>query len=336
MNKVNILFLIFLSGVACRHPAEKENFIGKEIGVASKEFSITEPFAVNSPDINLKTSQAYFSGAFNERVSFTITLKGQTSGAIKRIKGLSDKIDISNSSWEGNAELTFFMKEKVSAYLSVLGINTILDSTSFNITEPYLPGGTIVANMENSGIFAPCGFFQPGGQIFCGRTKEIPAIEGEFSQKMEGKDPSGGMFIGLTRPIPVPGKNADVSGLYYNVIPNPDSVWFTIFIYGTGDPSVQAYIKFQQDDNGDGVHSDNQENGFEIQIQDLSHFGWKKFSFLYSTLTVSGNTSYGGNGDQEHRPHRITAVEIALWGMVRDKTVKYYFDFPVFTVGKPF
>ena len=82
-------------------------------------------------------------------------------------------------------------------------------------------------------------------------------------------------------------------------------------------------------------YSDASENGFELQLLDLSHTGWKLFSVPYSSLSVSGNKPYGGNGDQIHRPNKITNIEFALWSSEKDKQVELIFDYAAFTIGAP-
>ncbi len=160
-------------------------------------------------------------------------------------------------------------------------------------------------------------------------------------------DNLGSGYIGLSYTQPVTtfnsyynknGYSAGPGKTYYTYagLKDSDSLWFNIYIYGTGDPNVTMYIKFKQDDDGNGTYVDAAENGYEWQVTDISHTGWKLYSVNYSTIKVSGNQAYGGNGDQIHRPNLIQSIEYALWSKKPKAHVMVVYDYPVFTYGKPF
>lgn len=322
----------------------KEKSIGPNIGIASKEFSVTTSFTASTGSVNFNTGpNPTFAAQFNEKVSFTITIKGTVSGATKTIRGLSDQINASNSLWDGTSDFIFFSAEPCIAELTVLGKDEVIGSDSIVITAPRK--GTFVANFENFSLTAGVGFWEANEKIYCGKSDT--AFEGLKGYKMEGVDTKGGGFIGLSYVQPTTITNAyynkngfslGAGKVYYgyNGLSDPDSLWFNIFIYGTGDPHAMMYVKFKQDDNTDGSYSDPTENGFEWQVMDISHTGWKRYSVNYSTIMVSGNQAYGGGGDQVHRPNRIQSIELALWSKQKNGQVSIIYDYPVFTYGKPF
>ncbi len=342
---------IFILGLittlfACKRTPD--DFVGPGIGYASKDFALTSGFSTDNDSINFKVATKLgFKATFNEKVSYTITIKGTQSGAVKHLKGYSDHIE---STWTGNSELIFFKKEDCTAELSVLGKNELLGKLNITILGTYFPEGTLIANMEQSGITSGVGFWESYLDPVTKKTISekiiskavidvLPALEGSYSWKSQGVDAKGGGFIGLSYTVPDNrnGIRYGASHYYYKTgTTNPDSLWFNIFIYGTGDVNAATYIKFMQDDNSDGSHSSTTENGFEQKILDLSHKGWKLFSFRYSDILIGGNTGFGGSGDNIHRPDKIVQVELALWSLQKGANATFIYDYPVFTIGKPF
>jgi hypothetical protein len=344
------LFLILIAGIStllfdgCK--ANKDEFSGPQQGYASQNFVLVDDFKVSKDSVNFLKDTLKFVAKFNEKVSYSISITGATSGAVRHLEGLSDHV---NTVWDGSAELVFFKAGEIcSAKLTVLGKPGIVASRSLVIQKTYKPKGLVIANMEPAsagGSYASCGFWQAGGQIACGLTNGVPPLEGSYAMVLEGKDLNGSQYIGqaATKPIfngqgiainPDPTDTKSIS--YYTKTSNPDSLWFTIFIYGTGQKDAQLYIKFDQDDDGKGGNEPASENGFELQILDLTHYGWKAFSYNYSAINLGGNTSFGGNGDGVHRPDKIVQIEYALWSKRSNVPVSVVFDCPVFTVGKPF
>ncbi len=338
---LTVLFIFIFIGC---HKYKNES-VGPDIGIASKDFAVTTAFSSSVTSVNFKTDpNVFFNAQFNEKVSFTITIIGSISGAKKTIKGLADKIDLNNANWEGSGDFVFFVVEPCVAELTVLGKDGIVGSASVNVTSTLK--GTFIANFENFSLGASVGFWEANEKIYSGKSDT--AFEGSKGYKMEGVDTKGGGFIGLSYTQPVTNTTAYYTKngysafgpgkIYYTYagLQQPDSLWFNIFIFGTGDPNAMMYIKFKQDDNGDGTYSDPTENGYEWQLTDLSHTGWKLFSVNYSTVVVSGNQAYGGGGDKTHRPNLIQSIEYALWSKKKNGRVSLVYDYPVFTYGKPF
>jgi len=82
-----IPLLVFFS--ACQK--EKKDLIGPEYKVAGAGFNLVSNFSLNLSNVNFATGgKQFFNAQFSERVTWTITLKGLTSQAVKTISGLSD------------------------------------------------------------------------------------------------------------------------------------------------------------------------------------------------------------------------------------------------------
>lgn len=337
--KIFMCCLLSLSGiVSCQRTSE--NYLGPEVKSATANFAILSPFKSSADSVNFLKDTLRLTAKFNEPVSYSITITGSKSGAIKKITGVSDEI---NTVWDGSAELVFFRKEFCTTKLTILGVKGIMQTEPILIFGIYKPKATIIANMEpadKAGIYGGCGFFETGALINCGLTDEVTPLEGTSAMLLEGADVKGGKFIGVSFTKP-DGRNGFMTGpgKPYNYKTNTtiaDSLWFTIFIYGTGQKETQMFIKFMQDDDGLSGHDPKKENGFELQITDLSHTGWKAFSYNYASINLGGNTDFGGSGDGIHRPDKIAQIEYSIWSVKPNLPVKIIFDYPVFTVGKPF
>lgn len=332
--KHSILAVFVLTLLGCNR--EDVTFAGERAGVASDNFQVTTPFAANTSTVNFSAGNTVtFSATFNEEVSYTITITGQTSGAVKTITGMGSQL---NEVWTGNADLIFFTAENVTAELTVLGQTETYGQVNIGATTTYNPEGVQLANFESGGTTASC-WFPSGNQIACQTNYSVsPSLEGSSATRVAGVsvDKPGDQFVGLSAIEPRSGVNNN--GSYFSVpTTDPDDLYFTVFIYGSGDENVAMFIKFMQDESGNGAHEGASENGFEWQLLDLSHTGWKKFSIKYSDVPLGGNTNFGGNGDGIYRPDQIVKIEFGLWAMDDpDTAVEFIYDYAVFTAGKPF
>ena len=332
MYRIIVIALIALSCISC----ENDEMRGQKIGYASKDFQVERSLSTSTETVDFIADQSVlFSTTFNEEVQYTLTIVGLSSGATKQITGLSKELLVN---WKGNATLTFFKEEQVTVSLSVLGVEGVLDTKTLQIKKTYQPEGVQIANFELGGTKAGCWF--PGkNSIDCNVTftPEV-LLEGKYAHLVKGisVDKPGDQFVGLASIDPRSGINK--TGRYFTApTTNSDSLYFNIFIYGTGDDNVAMFIKFMQDDDGNGSHESDRENGFEMQLKNLSHVGWKLFSFPYSSVPLGGNTGFGGNGDGIHRPDKIQKIELGLWALKNtNEPVQFIYDYAVFTANKPF
>lgn len=332
MRKVISIILMAITLISC----EKDDIKGPVLGYASGDFKVIEAFSASSDNVDFKSDKSIeFSAKFNEEVEYTITIIGAESGAVKTISGVSKDMLVT---WDGGAELVFFRKETVTATLTILGVEEAIDSKVIEIKEVYVPEGIQIANFELGGTRAGCWF--PGeNSLACDISYEAElALEGDYAHLVKGisLDKPGDQFVGLASIDPRSGINR--TGRYFTTpTMDPDELYFNIFIYGIGDDNVAMFIKFMQDDDGNFSHESDRENGFEMQLSDLSHKGWKLFSFPYSSVPLGGNTSFGGNGDGIHRPDKIQKIELGLWAMKNTSdSVQFIYDYAAFTAGKPF
>ncbi len=134
-NRRTIIGLTLLGVIAalvfsCKR--EKKDFIGPDISIASNNFRITSPFAIQHDAISFTVDSNWFNASFNERVSWTIKVRGLESNAEKTFQGTSDQVSIENSTWRGGHSGLYFFKagEQVVSELHVFGKREIWYDTS--------------------------------------------------------------------------------------------------------------------------------------------------------------------------------------------------------------
>jgi hypothetical protein len=166
------------------------------------------------------------------------------------------------------------------------------------------------------------------------------SVEGNFFYRMAGQDriytgPGNSDYYiggaGLAKPA------------YFGLDQDPSNVFFNIYIYGTGDPDAKLVINFDEDDDGKngaeaGGLSENyilyeDEYAWEVPV---SWKGWKLVSVRYSELKLSGDGMKSTRGNKKPEPNRIAKMGFVLLTLSRGGRTSIIFDFPNFTMGKPF
>ncbi len=125
------------------------------------------------------------------------------------------------------------------------------------------------------------------------------------------------------------------AGIPSPTFPSPDSLWFNIYIYGTGDVISQFHWNIEEDDNGDHVHYDTSEDVYYYEIT-TSHKGWKLISVPYSNMLTSPSPKNGGKGNHIQQTTRITAIGFQVLSNPPGQTAKVIFDYPTITIGRPY
>jgi hypothetical protein len=331
--------LCFLS-VKCERPET----VGPEYALAPKDFAVLS-YSMGNPSVNLATAKDTFYASFSHKVSWTITLTGANSGAVKKISGTSQVIDGSNSSWlwDGSHDGLYFFRagEKVGAKLSFLGSNiTLTDSVLVNTTKIFkdivvidfetTPGWIAYGDAgDNPNGFqvitegAPLNSYIPNRYF----TKSLQGTRGYY---WYGADLNGSYFCGGGKRALTPAERAKLPS-------TGDSLYLNVYIYGLGNGASKLNFGASEDDN-DGpafFHEPASDDEFQVQIT-LDHVGWKLFSFKYTDLIPGANPNYGGNGNKIHEPKRIVEITFGLISAPKGSYVEAIVDFPVLTFGAPF
>lgn len=122
MNKVFLLlFIPILFLISCRK--DKSTIDGPSISELYGDFKVLETFKSNKDSVNFNSGETViFSASFNKVVS-TITITGQTSKALKTIKGDGRSISITNGQWNGSTtQFPLFGTENCTAKLKIKDI----------------------------------------------------------------------------------------------------------------------------------------------------------------------------------------------------------------------
>jgi hypothetical protein len=277
-------------------------------------------------ELDFTNQKQSFTASFSQKVSWIITLRGDISGAVKTISGLSDHIDASNSSWGGEQnEGVFFQAEKVTATLSFLG-SAGNYATNFEITTPKVYEEAL--NMGNG--------FDPEGNLYgpvypdAGDKFEYGIVEagiqGRHAFKMSGTDFGKNYYLGVYR--------SDYSGAE-KLPATPENVYFNVYVFGKGDADSKLKLAGKEDDDLSGKYDDQTDDSWEFEIP-LSHVGWKMISVKYSDFKISGEKNYGGSGNQTFEPQKLVNVDFALISGKPGGSAEAMFDFPSVTANAPF
>jgi len=333
---------------------EKADSVGPSYISAPDGFAVNS-FSASTTTVDFTSGNVKFSGALTNAVTWIITIKGQTSGAVHQITGTSD--NFSNVVWTGNHDGTEFFRagETVTATLSFYG-TTVTSSITITITNvpDYKTCGIVplygefedtaqVLNWYNgssphySKYYAHFNFPTPIPNVTQGidsvafdyNGKIVPSVQGKKYYYMKG--------LG-NQPQFVTGMQYYGGGFKGHLSTDPNQVWFNIYIYGTGDANAELQIDFQESDyNGAQLGYQPTEDDAYVALITLNHKGWKLFSFPYSYLSHSTDINFGGRGNNKMEPNNISSFDVVLLKKLNPNSpVEVYLDYPIFTIGGPF
>ncbi|MBO9702386.1 MAG: hypothetical protein J7604_19405 [Sporocytophaga sp.] len=326
-----IPLLVFFS--ACQN--EKKDLIGPEYQVAPVGFNLTSNFSSNLSNVNFATGdKQFFNAQFSERATWTITLKGQTSQAIKTITGLSDRIDENNSLWLGtHDELMFFRSgEDVEATLSILGFKDSY-KLNFKITNARVyPGAKEMGSgFEGFEYNQLDWYYSPYPNKTVGGKVSSPVIEGNYAFKLSGVDDNNDYFIGsVRRTIPKNFLTSATKDFYVNV-----------FVYGTGSNTSKLKVSLKHDSDSKfpyGVpqgYVDTEDDAYEYEVP-LNFKGWQLVSIKYSSFTRTLDRDFGGSGPNTKDPSKLVFVDFALLTKTIGEKAEVVLDYPTITFDKAF
>lgn len=290
------------------------DFYGPALGVAPDNFSASPLIASNSnPDFSTQT--VYFQSTFSASVRWTLTIKGQTSGAIKILSGVSAFLDASNSVWNGSTDtLRLFRNgETVEARLSALGWKDTL-STTLTVagTKDH---GIVLGTFENVSVNQmsmnfqdPTGYwwyfsFEAGEKSQVDKVTDTQTPQGIHSMLFSGQDANLSYYIGQL------GLSAPSSVFNFGTIGNANDVYFNFYAKGAGSAADKDYkmvVQVFEDDNANGVILyDGSEDKFVSTIS-LNYDGWKLFRIRYTSFTL--DASAAASPYKTHTPDRIANI----------------------------
>ena len=276
----------------------------------------------SNPNFDKKDSSVHFTAKFSSVTAWTLTITGQTSKATKTITGVSKFLDATNATWEGYADmLPSFKAEKIAAVLTFKNSPDVLvDSLTLGGKKNIFNQGVLVSNFASGSKIG--NVWAKDFPLITVANNAYPQIEGSYLY-MEGTPWSGTPKTPYVNYFNIPVSTTDNPGAYSTVKSNKaDNVYFNIFIYGTETPETWLAIQLKEDGT----------NTRALNIRP-DWVGWKLISVKYSDFTNGDNTV--GLPD----PSKLTAIQFVLLSdavPAESVLVKTAYDFPVFTIGKPF
>jgi hypothetical protein len=347
INKVLIGLLLLSSITACN----EEDFIGNPIEVAPADFEVTTPLKVSKASLSFNTDVLELECKFNAEVTTNVIITGLESGAeYKYVLSNTDEINSSNFSWKGQHSGLYFFKsgEKAQVKIEFYGASdalqldtvTIVKSQSFKDEFHYpLAGGDFEDRGDGSEIISyPYWIVYGKGEYLAVSglsSEEIMQVQGVNSFRMASDALTPGYQGGMDNETAII-EGTDADPIFPPFPANADSVYFNIYLYGYGEGADKIVIEFKEADGVNETNKNGRDDGVQI-IQTLEHEGWELFSYRYSQLPFSTYAPGGGSGNKTHEPHRIFRVAFSL--EVTESAPRYgeaTYDFPIFTIGKPF
>ena len=334
----------------------KTDQIGPDLAGASDSFDknvtfelIKEGGAVSDTVKFHENTESFFQATFNEKVTWEINVSGNTSKAVKTIKGTSDKINVSNAEWlygRSSNEYFFQAYEDLSINLSITGLDTVYAIEGLTFGEEFDWHKQVVDGVKHI-VVDKFDVDVPEGD------DTLPHRNGLLGFADDAADP--GIDAGLTgvRVQGIAGYNMhgidhnsnswllsknhdrllelliidDVSNLPISEDVTAENLYFTVFVYG--DQSYQnsaIELKVYEVDNGAlssrqdlvdfansplNVYDQAANDGWIYRIP-ITWDGWKEITVPYSAFAAGSNPAAGGGGNRVKQPNRISAMALSM------------------------
>lgn len=330
--KKTILYLVTILLIFSCRKEDSETYDGPNLNDLFGEFSIIQDITVSSNTVNFPVdNKVYFSGELSKNTTWVIDLKGQITGANRKISGTDRIISIDNATWDGGAN-TFpgFGLETVFVEISFPSEdNSVILYDTLQVTGSKIDDGILITSFENGVGTKWSNFNQTtvAGGITCG----------------DGNAAKGNCYYGFNGTVGWDwaigsvmiqddnndfGLPASASNLYFNMAFKP--------IENIGNENTFIQFWFDEDENGDGIFDPATEDRFiyEYWYQDT---GWSLISYKYADIQfdVDGNqVATNGNGLPE--PGKLFSINVFYLANKANGNAKAYIDHLIFTTNKPY
>ncbi|MFN3405043.1 MAG: hypothetical protein ACK40G_13160 [Cytophagaceae bacterium] len=293
----------------------KEKFAGPGI-CPTNNFKVTEELSVtqNSVDFTTGEKSVTYTAKFNEIVSWTLTIKGLTSGAKKVFQGNSSDLNVIWKGEPGNS--TFFVVENTVAELTISCLNnTYTKEVAITKVSDFSTLGVLVSNFDGQGaipgvvgadwyLYGP-GWVVPESGI---RNEPVtPSPQGGKYLRVVGNVPGGGYF------------SAGASSNSFNITSlnstSADSIYFNAFINGNGNNNSYIAITIFEKDRK------------RTYLLDVNWTGWRLVSLKLSDFFPFLNPM-----DVSSIAFDLSAKDPAPGKNNGEENI----DFIIFTKGEPF
>ena len=320
--------VILLSALIFSSCKSDEEFEGPSLEDQYGPFEILQTLTISTDSLHAGAGEtALISAAFNKNVNWTITLTGANSGGQYVTSGYSINPQIE---WNGSATvLPMFQEENCYVELTIKNqSDTLRDSLFLSSAKPQQ--GFMLADFEGGLNSSWVVFAQSGANMSFVVSDDVQAGQGNRYYDMAG-EVSWDWLIGM---IDMPATAYSVS--HFPLNSNPNEVYFNAFLYKPADiTNGIVLLQFREDDNGDGVYSNNAEDMFSVEIRPDAD-GWKHYHYRYSDLATLINGAPGGAiGNGLHEPDKLMQVSSLYLANPSSGYSKCLVDNLIFTEGQP-
>jgi hypothetical protein len=336
-------FLSLIAAGSCKK--ESVDFTGPAVIATSETFAVTaNTFSATAPVAFFSGGPINFTSSFNEEVSWKITITGPLSGAKKEIRGTSDIVDASNSTWTGESDNGYFFRktEICTAIISFTG-STFTLSTTVKVGMPKAYDGLI----ENGITYTLIDDFDTRGVAMTSVSKDqfdhpvtmaldtTIKCQGKFSYHMSGLDLNGNSWCGgINHTNLVEIYSAGKTPL----ITDPSKFYINMYIYGTGKANSAIEIKVYEVDDETNlsnipayVYEQNKNDAWLVDLP-ITWTGWKLVTLNYANFIPAKDPLAGGGGNKIREPNKITGLGLSLLSLPGPgASVEAYVDMVTFT-----
>jgi|TARA_R110000737_G_scaffold115473_1_gene148383 hypothetical protein len=331
MKKSLVLLIIAIPLLFSCRKKEGDKYDGPSLNDVYGSFSVITPLSADKDSVDFAAGQTLvFSAALSKIAEWTITITGQSSGAVKRIEGTSSIIDASVATWIGNtSDFPMFKEEVCDVKLSFTGETDTL-TTTVKIINPKLNPGFLVSDFETGMNPGWSTFIQSGADMDFQIKTDATAAQGNSYYNMAGTVDWDWLIGYLYFPASAYGAPQ------YPLASNPDNVYFNLLIYGEpGMVNTLLLFQFQEDEDGNGGFSGSSEDMYSLEIP-VNWAGWKMVSIKYSDIPclVNGQPS-APSGNGQHNPDKLQQINMLDLANPISGNAKTKVDYIIFTENAP-
>jgi hypothetical protein len=324
---ISAVLVVFTN--ACNHDTDTPD--GPNLIDRFGPFEVKSNLTINLDSVDFSQNQRVtFEAEFNKNVNWVVEIRGQESGAIKRIEGFSRIVDASNAVWRGGTtELPFFRAELCDISLTVPEVPDYLDTADVKVSGTKVYEGSLFFDFEGDAAnHIDLGNFEFDFDLDSTGIRDfITPAQGEFFYSLLGTDNTlNNFFVGLAVLKP------SIVGETYIPLPTtvPENLYFNCFLYSDGRPYTIAVIEFVFDSNDSGECEDGQDAKFTVEGDyPVDWDGWIQISHPMSDTGIT-----------QEELEKLVAMRLILISDANaqptpPQSVFFGVDYITFTEGQP-